>query len=215
MDSLRGFICEDYDSTAESEYEGNEYSVSSHQKSYLPSETYRSKKVKCLSRNAVMARENRRRKKLYIESIEKEAKYLRETNRRLEIENKKNSKDMVSLRKEVNYLRNVMSNSSSIEKLLKAINKALNPSVIVKTENSAVEPRATLSAPLFGDPLLSSSSSTVNTEFPSTQTLQSNHEDVPDLREEDLPQSLEEKKLLRRPAHFTKDSKGAVIFSFF
>lgn len=201
MESLGGFICEDSVSSAEIDSDGQDLQDTGRyytQKRILSSsESVKANKTKCLSRNALMARENRRRKKMYLESIEREAKLLREANHQLEIRNKKNNKTINSLKKEIEYLKNVLANGSNIEKLLAGINKALNPRVIVKAEPQTNQ---RLVSPLLGDPLLSAPASST--------LLRTHHSERPNqenLQEDELPQSLEKKSLVRVAANLPMD----------
>ncbi|CAH1128525.1 unnamed protein product [Ceutorhynchus assimilis] len=77
---------------------------------------------KCFTKNALMARENRLRKKQYIASLEQQASTLKEANKDLNKLLSNQSCTIDNLKKEVKYLKNVLANSSSIGKLLQAIN---------------------------------------------------------------------------------------------
>ena len=74
-----------------------------------------------LSKNAILARENREKKKRYVRGLEK-------TVRELSVKNKKLARGSVALRntiadlrREVNYLRGVIENQSELARLLKRI----------------------------------------------------------------------------------------------
>lgn len=79
---------------------------------------------KCFNRNALMARENRLKKKMHME-------YLEENLNKAQIENSKlrsimggQSTLIANLRKEVKYLKGVLNNSTEIVRLLNAINNS-------------------------------------------------------------------------------------------
>lgn len=80
----------------------------------------------CLNRNALMARENRQRKKEYLEKIENKLSFYRQENKNLTNVIKRQDIDLKRLRAEVSYLRNVLNNSSSITTLLKSMNDTLS-----------------------------------------------------------------------------------------
>ncbi|XP_073980457.1 uncharacterized protein isoform X2 [Rhodnius prolixus] len=208
MEAFNGFICDD--SVSSTDIDSDEHLQNSSnfgtQKKNLASSELKAKKTRCLTRNALMARENRRRKKMYLESIEREAKLLREANHQLEVRNKKNNKVINSLKKEVVYLKNVLSNNSNIEKLILGINKALNPKVIVKTE-ATTNPR--LDGPLLGDPLFSAPS---NSSRLSASLAEATNQE--NLQEDEMPQSFEKKSLVRVAATLPMDLQGAVIFVY-
>lgn len=76
---------------------------------------------KCLSRNAVIARMNRIKKKNYIASLEKDvAQYKSECNS-MKGTMAMQTKTIQTLRNEVNYLKNVLANSKEISLLLKTV----------------------------------------------------------------------------------------------
>lgn len=76
---------------------------------------------KCFSRNALMARENRLKKKIYIENLEKEVAYLKNENKKMSGVMENQSFLISELRKEIKYLKSVLANSPDISKLIKCI----------------------------------------------------------------------------------------------
>ncbi|XP_035743506.1 uncharacterized protein LOC118451241 [Vespa mandarinia] len=95
----------------------------------------------CLNRNALMARENRLRKKAYLEKIENTLSYYEKENKKLVYTIQKQGKDIKRLTGEIAYLKSVLHNNTTITALLKTINdglKKLNTynkkSVIVNNE---------------------------------------------------------------------------------
>ncbi|XP_034175353.2 uncharacterized protein LOC117602022 isoform X2 [Osmia lignaria lignaria] len=79
----------------------------------------------CLNRNALMARENRLRKKAYLEKIENKLSFYQKENKNLVNIIKKQSIDIKRLNGEVAYLKSVLNNNTSITALLKTINNGL------------------------------------------------------------------------------------------
>lgn len=79
------------------------------------------RKEKCTSRNAVLARQNRIRKKMYIQNLENEIAKLRSTREKLNSIVENQSVIIGELRTEVKYIRSVLANSSDLSKLIKNI----------------------------------------------------------------------------------------------
>ncbi|XP_076670916.1 uncharacterized protein LOC143370131 isoform X1 [Andrena cerasifolii] len=79
----------------------------------------------CLNRNALMARENRLKKKVYLEEVENKLSFYQQENKNLLNTIKKQSIDIKRLSGEVSYLRSVLNNNTSITALLKTINDGL------------------------------------------------------------------------------------------
>ncbi|XP_043288603.1 probable serine/threonine-protein kinase ifkA [Venturia canescens] len=80
----------------------------------------------CLNRNALLARENRRRKKEYLEKIENKLAFFKQENKNLANTIQRQNIDLKRLKGEVSYLRNVLNNSSSITNLLRSMNESLS-----------------------------------------------------------------------------------------
>ncbi|XP_076758061.1 uncharacterized protein LOC143427650 isoform X1 [Xylocopa sonorina] len=79
----------------------------------------------CLNRNALMARENRLRKKAYLEKIENKLSFYQQENKNLVNLIRKQGIHIKQLSGEVAYLRSVLNNNTSITALLKTINDGL------------------------------------------------------------------------------------------
>ncbi|XP_066254639.1 CREB/ATF bZIP transcription factor-like [Euwallacea similis] len=79
---------------------------------------------KCFSKNALMARENRLKKKMYITSLEEQLASLRNENKKLSHSVNSQSSTIEELRNEVKYLKSILANSEGIGKLIKAINSS-------------------------------------------------------------------------------------------
>lgn len=79
----------------------------------------------CLNRNALMARENRQRKKAYLEKIENKLSFYQEENKNLVNMMQKQGIDIKRLTGEVAYLRGVLNNNTNITALLRTINESL------------------------------------------------------------------------------------------
>lgn len=77
---------------------------------------------KCFSKNALMARENRRRKKQYIADLEGQVSALKTENKKLSSIVENQSFMINELKKEAKYLKSVIANSEGIGKLIRAIN---------------------------------------------------------------------------------------------
>ena len=72
-------------------------------------------------RNAIAARENRQKKKKYVEGLESDVAKLKEENKTLKTRNESMSKMVIKLSDEVKYLRSVLANESTISLLLKSV----------------------------------------------------------------------------------------------
>ncbi|OAD52207.1 hypothetical protein WN48_02608 [Eufriesea mexicana] len=79
----------------------------------------------CLNRNALMARENRLKKKAYLEKIENKLSFYQQENKNLVNIIRKQGIDIKRLSGEVAYLKSVLNNNTSITALLKTINDGL------------------------------------------------------------------------------------------
>lgn len=89
----------------------------------------------CLNRNALMARENRLRKKAYLEKMESKLSFYQQENKNLVNVVRKQGIDIKRLTSEVAYLRNVLNNNTSITALLKTINEGLRKMSTQKNGN--------------------------------------------------------------------------------
>ncbi|XP_058445357.1 uncharacterized protein LOC131426545 [Malaya genurostris] len=78
---------------------------------------------KISNRNALLARENRKRKKEHVENLEKEVDELKELNSKLRKEMKRKTKLVTQLTRERNYLKNVIANKTGIMAVLNSISK--------------------------------------------------------------------------------------------
>lgn len=76
---------------------------------------------KCMSRNAIIARENRERKKQYIKQLESNLEEIKVENYDLKARLDAKTKHCEFLQKEAQYLRNVLANQSCIAALLQNI----------------------------------------------------------------------------------------------
>jgi len=74
-----------------------------------------------MSKNAILARENREKKKQYIRGLEKTVRDISVKNKKLEHGCTAMRKTIASLHQEVNYLRGVIENQSELARLLKHI----------------------------------------------------------------------------------------------
>lgn len=72
-------------------------------------------------KNAIAARENRQKKKKYVEGLENDVKKLQEDNRTLKTRNERMTTMIRKLSDEVKYLRSVLANESTISLLIKSV----------------------------------------------------------------------------------------------
>lgn len=72
-------------------------------------------------RNAIAARENRQKKKKYVEGLENDVAELKEENKTLKTRNESMTSMIRKLSDEVKYLRSVLANESTISLLLKSV----------------------------------------------------------------------------------------------
>lgn len=79
---------------------------------------------KISNRNALLARENRRRKKEHVESLEREVEELKDCNGKIRKALKKKSKLVQELTRERNYLKSVIANRTGIMAVLKSVQRA-------------------------------------------------------------------------------------------
>ncbi|XP_018321885.1 uncharacterized protein LOC108734731 isoform X1 [Agrilus planipennis] len=90
---------------------------------------------KCYSRNAIMARENRLKKKIYMQNLENENNRLKSENRSISAKLTKQSDVIIHLEREVNYLKGILANSSDLRQLMKNINICTGMSVTSSLQN--------------------------------------------------------------------------------
>lgn len=81
-------------------------------------ETRPGPKPKCFSRNALMARENRLKKKIYIASLERQVGQLKMDNKKLAASARDQESTIRQLEKQVKYLRSVLKNSSALGQMI-------------------------------------------------------------------------------------------------
>ncbi|KAL7022146.1 hypothetical protein ACKWTF_012153 [Chironomus riparius] len=78
--------------------------------------------LKIQNRNALLARENRKRKKEMIANLEKDVNFIRDENCRLHKVIKTQDCQMKKLNKEIYYLKSVLKNQTEIVSILKSLN---------------------------------------------------------------------------------------------
>lgn len=91
---------------------------------------------KCFSKNAMMARENRLKKKLYIESLEKEVAALKAENKKIASLVENQSFLISELKKEIRYLKSILANSADISRLIRSIHENTGMSVSTSLDDS-------------------------------------------------------------------------------
>jgi len=79
------------------------------------------KRPMCSSKNAVLARKNRLKKKYFVESLQRDVAQLSDENAKLKQTLEGQSSLVCSLRKEVCYLKGVLANNKEISMLLKSL----------------------------------------------------------------------------------------------
>ncbi|XP_054726394.1 uncharacterized protein LOC129236183 [Anastrepha obliqua] len=97
------------------------------------------------NRNALLARENRRKKKAHLEAMEKELEEVRAANKHLKKALKQQMKAVEQLQREKRYFQSVITNHKEIENLIKALNVRMH----VQQSSNANSPM--LSSPGYGD----------------------------------------------------------------
>lgn len=85
------------------------------------------KRPMCSSKNAVLARKNRLKKKYFVESLQRDVARLSDENAKLKQTLEGQSSVVCSLRKEVYYLKGVLANSKEISMLLKSVRNTRLP----------------------------------------------------------------------------------------
>lgn len=91
---------------------------------------------KCFTKNAMMARENRLKKKMYIESLEKEVAALKTENKKIASLVENQSFLISELRKEIRYLKSILANSADISRLIRSIHENTGMSVSTSLDDS-------------------------------------------------------------------------------
>ncbi|XP_015838527.2 uncharacterized protein LOC103315046 isoform X1 [Tribolium castaneum] len=94
------------------------------------------RRTKGLSRNAIMARENRLKKKIYITNLEKEVGHLKTENANYSKVIESQSLLIADLKKEIKYLKSVIANSADIGNLIKNIHHSTGMSVTTSLDQS-------------------------------------------------------------------------------
>uniref|UniRef100_A0A1B0EXS9 BZIP domain-containing protein n=1 Tax=Phlebotomus papatasi TaxID=29031 RepID=A0A1B0EXS9_PHLPP len=110
------------------------------------------------NRNALMARENRRKKKELMEQLEREVMELREKSKKLHKSLFKQSVTIKNLRQENKYLQSVIGNQTEIVKLLKTLNSTRLPisSSLEKQQEIECVPRRGFPSPDSSTPVIES-----------------------------------------------------------
>lgn len=93
------------------------------------------------NRNALLARENRRKKKAHLEAMEKELEEVRAANKQLKKALKQQMKTVGQLQREKRYFQSVIANHKEIENLIKALNVRMH-----------VQQSPTVNSPILSSP---------------------------------------------------------------
>lgn len=94
------------------------------------------KKQACNSRNAILARENRLKKKLYLDGLEGQVSTLKTQNRKMKITLGTQASYITDLESELNYLRSILANSKEITLLLNAVHVRTGLPVSTSLQNN-------------------------------------------------------------------------------
>ncbi|XP_052127446.1 uncharacterized protein LOC113207756 isoform X1 [Frankliniella occidentalis] len=128
----------------DAELSGRAFTSSDEESQQQPnSSATRGKRPKCFSRNAVLARQNRLKKKKYMADLENELQALRRENSKLKLSLDGYSKDVQLVRKENKYLRNVLANSKEISHLLRSINVNCGSPSVSSVNTTAASKKST------------------------------------------------------------------------
>ena len=94
-------------------------------------------------KNAIAARENRQKKKMYVEGLQNEVTKLKQENCSLKFRNETMTTMILKLRDELKYLRSVLENQSTISLLLKSVAStpgiSLSSSLLQPSENEEIK----------------------------------------------------------------------------
>ncbi|XP_028899837.2 uncharacterized protein LOC105218124 isoform X2 [Zeugodacus cucurbitae] len=132
------------------------------------------------NRNALLARENRRKKKAHLEAMEKELEETRAANKQLKKALKQQMKAVGQLQREKRYFQSVIANHKEIENLIKALNVRMH-----------VQQTPAVSSPMLSSPahsyasqhlcqspsILQQSSSVENSEWNGASTSETSEND--------------------------------------
>ncbi|KAH7974486.1 hypothetical protein HPB49_015902 [Dermacentor silvarum] len=88
----------------------------------------------CMSKNAIAARENRIKKKLYVNKLERSVRHLSTENATLKRRSQDMNREIEELSEEVQYLRSVLCNVDEISSLVRSIRSA-RPSLATNLKN--------------------------------------------------------------------------------
>ncbi|KAH6922810.1 hypothetical protein HPB50_019315 [Hyalomma asiaticum] len=88
----------------------------------------------CMSKNAIAARENRIKKKMYVNKLERSVRQLSTENAALKKQTQEMSSEIEELSEEVQYLRSVLCNSDEIAALVRSI-RSVRPSLATTLKN--------------------------------------------------------------------------------
>lgn len=156
-------------------------STSSRSESTMSSASSRrpTRQPKCFSKNAMMARENRLKKKMYIESLEREVAALKAENKKIASLVENQSYLIAELRKEIRYLKSILANSADISRLIRSINESTGMSVGTSLDDSLTVHKQ--SSPVSKQSVASSSGKTLwEDEDDDVKSRRSSPEQFPD-----------------------------------
>lgn len=151
---------------------------------------------KCFTKNAMMARENRLKKKIYIESLEREVAALKTENKKIASLVENQSFLIGELRKEIRYLKSILANSADISRLIRSIHESTGMSVSTSLDDSLT---------LKQSPVSKQSSSTGMTPHPWDENSLSSPESQQPVPEDNIDMLLDD-DVLRHPENLLNES---------
>lgn len=151
---------------------------------------------KCFTKNAMMARENRLKKKMYIESLEKEVAALKTENKKIASLVENQSFLISELRKEIRYLKSILANSADISRLIRSIHESTGMSVSTSLDESLT---------LKQSPVSKQSSSSGKTPHPWDENSLSSPGSLDQVPEDNIDMLLDD-DVLRHPENLLNES---------
>ncbi|XP_023311008.1 uncharacterized protein LOC108917767 [Anoplophora glabripennis] len=158
---------------------------------YMPNNKSRAgRKPKCFSKNALLARENRLKKKIYITNLENDVTSLKKENKKLASVVDNQSFLIADLKRQLRYFKSVVANSSDISTLIRNIHQNTGMSV-----SSSLDKNLSLKNVCVPKPKQPIARKTAHpwdeTNYPSYPTPESNYLSSPDaLRGDELTEML-------------------------
>lgn len=130
-------------------------------------ETEHESRKQCTTKNAIIARRNRIKKKMYIENLENDVKKLKNTKDKLYSIVNNQSFVISQLRKEIRYVKSILANSSDLSKLIKNITDSTGLSVTTSLDKTLTMTSNCVSKlkPMLGSKILSSTEACIDEDY--------------------------------------------------